>query len=85
MIDDDKTTQTTFKTLWSETVLEVLYLALKYEKPDRDILEILNFIRMKGRKPEYIIRKVYQKLGEEQAMRVKILLGMGNLPDIDEE
>jgi hypothetical protein len=74
MGEDDNTSNTTAKTLWSETILEVLYLALKYDKPDKDIREILELVKTKGGKPEYIIQKVNQKLGEEAASRVEALM-----------
>lgn len=74
MDDNENKSNTTFKTLWSESILEVLYLALKYDKSDREVREILKLIMMKGKKPDYIIRKVYTKLGEEAATRVKLML-----------
>ncbi len=74
MEENDTTSPTTAKTLWTETILEILYLALKYDKPDKDIKKILMQVRMKGCKPSYIIRKVNQKLGEQAAVRVKSLM-----------
>lgn len=74
MEEDDITSQTTAKTLWTETILEILYLAIKYDKPDKDVRKILMQVRMKGCKPAYIIRKVDQKLGEQAALRVKALM-----------
>lgn len=74
MEQSDKTTATTYKTLWTETIFEVLYLALKYDKPDKDVREILRMVKLKGSKSDYIIRKVNQKLGEVEAQRVRMLL-----------
>lgn len=74
MDDADNTAPTTAKTLWTETILEVLYLALKYEKPDNNIRDVLKQVRIKGCKPAYIIRKVQQKLGDSPAERVRRLL-----------
>lgn len=74
MDSDETTSMTTAKTLWTETILEVLYLALKYDRPDSKVREVLNQVRMKGCKPAYIIRKVNQKLGEQAALRVTGLL-----------
>lgn len=72
MEEDDDTSATTAKTLWTETILEILYLALKYDKPDETIMKVLK--QMKGCKPDYIIGKVEQKLGETAASRVKKLM-----------
>ena len=74
MEDSDITPVTTAKTLWTETVLEILYLALKYDKPDKDITKLLSQIRTKGCKPAYIIRKVSEKLDDGAATRVRDLL-----------
>lgn len=74
MDGDEQTSMTTAKTLWTETILEILYLALKYDSPDDKVREVLKQVRMKGCKAAYIIRKVDQKLGEHAALRVKGLL-----------
>jgi hypothetical protein len=72
MEGEDNTSPTTAKTLWTETILEVLYLALEYDRPDEDVKKILH--QMQGCKPAYIIRKAGDKLGQEAAARVKALL-----------
>lgn len=72
MEGEDNTSPTTAKTLWTETILEVLYLALEYERPDEDVKKILH--QMQTSKPAYIIRKVGDKLGPDAATRVKSLL-----------
>lgn len=72
MDEEDDTSATTAKTLWTETILQVLYLALKYDKPDEDVIKILK--QMKGSKPDYIIKKVEQKLGDAAASRVNSLM-----------
>ncbi len=72
MEEADDTSATTAKTLWTETILEILYLALKYDKPDDTVRKVLK--QMKGCKPDYIIRKVEQKLGEEASLRVSKLM-----------
>jgi len=43
--DDDKTEM---KTLWSETLLEMLYVALRKNRSDKDILECLKDLNQKG-------------------------------------
>jgi nickel-dependent lactate racemase len=70
--EEDDTSPTTAKTLWTESILEVLYLALKYDKTDEDIRKMLKL--MTGCKRDYIIQKVDQKLGKDAASRVRILM-----------
>ena len=79
MTDDntelDNTTSTTMaKTLWSETILEVLYESLRKNKSDSAILEVLREVRMKGFKPHYIFEKVEKKVDRTAAIRVKALM-----------
>lgn len=71
-MDQDNTSPTTVKTLWTETMLEVLYLALEYDRPDEDLIKILH--QMQASKPAYIIQKVEQKLGKTAAFRIKGLI-----------
>jgi len=61
MVDDDSTSMTTAKTLWTETILEVLYQSLKSNKSDTKIREVLTEVRLKGFKPDEIIEKVEKK------------------------
>jgi len=72
MEEVDNTSATTAKTLWTETILEILYLALKYDKPDEVVRKVLT--QMNGCKPDYIINKVDQKLGKRTALRVRMLM-----------
>ena len=67
-------TTTRAKTLWSETILDVLYSTLKSEKPDYAVTQILREVRLKGFKPAYIIAKVERKVGRQASLRVKRLL-----------
>lgn len=70
----DDTTRTTAKTLWSETILEILYESLKANKSDSQISDVLREVQSKGFKREYIVEKVEKKVGDRAAMRVKSLL-----------
>lgn len=67
--------RTITKTLWSETLVEILILSLQKKRPDKEIKEILKELRTKGFKPGYITDKVEKELGAESARRVKILIG----------
>ena len=74
MDDNDNTSLTTAKTLWTETILEILYQSLKDNKPDAAIRELLNEVKLKGFKPEEIIQKVEKKLGRPASIRARGLL-----------
>ena len=74
MTDNDNTSLTTAKTLWTETILEILYQSLKDKKPDAAITEVLKEVRQKGFKPEEIIQKVAKKVDLQASIRVRGLL-----------
>lgn len=69
------TDKTITKTLWTETLVEILVLSLKKKRPDKEIIEILKELRAKGFKPSYITGKVEKELGAESARRIKALIG----------
>ena len=73
-LDNTTTSTTVAKTLWSETILEVLYESLRKNKPDAAIREVLREVRLKGFKPQYIIEKVGKKVDKTAAIRIKALL-----------
>lgn len=74
MTDDDNTSLTTAKTLWTETILEILYQSLKDKKPDAAISEVLKEVRQKGFKTDEIIQKVAKKVDQQASIRVRGLL-----------
>ena len=75
MTDEDAdTTKTTAKTLWSETILEILYETLRRNKPDQELIGVLKEVQQKGFKRDYILRKVLKKVDERSATRVRHLL-----------
>jgi len=78
MEDNDNTSMTTAKTLWTETILEILYQSLKDNKPDAAIRDVLKEVVQKGFKPEEIIQKVEKKLDKRAAIRVRGLLPKQN-------
>ena len=71
---DEDTTKTTAKTLWTETLLEILYESLRMNKTDKQIGDVLKEVQAKGFKRDYIIEKVQKKLGDQATMRIKALL-----------
>ncbi len=60
--------------MWSESLLEHLYLALKKDKEDALILELIEELRAKDYDDEFIIKKVTMKVGAPGATRVTALL-----------
>ncbi|MBT7950766.1 MAG: hypothetical protein HN764_04015 [Gammaproteobacteria bacterium] len=72
--NDDQTQATIAKTLWSETLIELLIVSLEKNLSDEKIVELLKDLKQKKFKPDYIVRKVSKSLGEKQANRVKLLL-----------
>jgi len=69
---DDKTIA---KTLWSDTLVEILIAALKKNSGDKEIRGIIRELRDKGFKKNYVIGKVSKELDENAARRVRLLLG----------
>jgi hypothetical protein len=68
------TTRTTAKTLWTETILEVLYETLRKNKDDTQLRSVLKEVQAKGFKREAIISKVRKKVDAQAAARVRMLL-----------
>jgi hypothetical protein len=76
-MSDDKTVtdKTITKTLWSETLIEILIEALKRNKGDAEIGQLLKEIRGKGFKRHYVIEKVEKSLDAAAASRIRRLMG----------
>ena len=71
MEDDDKTVA---KTLWSETLIDMLIATLKANKSDEQIKGLLRECKQKGFKASYLTGKVRKELGEGAAIRLKKLM-----------
>ena len=71
MSEKDDTTVTEVKTMWSETLLEALYVALEKKASDAKIKGILSELREKGYQKEYLIEKVTKKIGPNAADHLK--------------
>lgn len=71
MADNDKTVS---KTLWSETLIEMLLMALRKNRPDAEIKGMIKELHDKGYKNNYILEKVNKELGDIIARRVRILV-----------
>ncbi|MBF8270456.1 MAG: hypothetical protein HW386_2165 [Gammaproteobacteria bacterium] len=57
--------------MWSETLLEALYVALEKKAGDAKIREILGELKEKGYKKDYLIEKVGKKIGPNAADHLK--------------
>lgn len=71
---DEDLTKTTAKTLWTETILEILFESLRKNRPDEEIRGVLKEVRQKGFRRSYILDKVQKKVDPKAAQRVKTLL-----------
>ena len=80
MHDRGSDTTTRAKTMWSESLFEGLYLALKKGKKNDAIMVILRDIKAKQYKDHYIIRKTKRDLGPTEGARVAALLSGKPVP-----
>ena len=64
-------TQTRGRTLWSETQLEMLYMALNKDYPDARVLEIVTDLTDRGMPVHYLVEKVQDECGAIGAGRVR--------------
>lgn len=71
MNDKDDATVTEVKTMWTETLLEALYVALEKKAGDAKIREVLKDLKQKGYERDYLIEKVTKKLGPNAADHLK--------------
>jgi hypothetical protein len=71
MAGDDKTVA---KTLWSETLIDMLIASLKANKSDEQIKGLLIECKQKGFKASYLTGKVRKELDEAAVVRMKKLL-----------
>ena len=70
---EEETTKTVAKTLWSETVLEILYETLRRGKGDAEIRKLLKEVKQKGFKRDYVEEKVRKLVHDQAADRVRHL------------
>jgi len=71
MAGDDKTVA---KTLWSETLIDMLIASLKANKSDEQIKGLLIECKQKGFKVSYLTGKVRKELDEAAVVRMKKLM-----------
>lgn len=71
MGEDDTTIA---KTLWSETLIDMLIASLKANKADVQIKGLLKECKQKGFKASYLTEKVRKELDQAAASRIKRLM-----------
>ncbi|MCH8078729.1 MAG: hypothetical protein IH836_08055 [Proteobacteria bacterium] len=71
MVGDDKTVA---KTLWSETLIDMLIASLRANKSDAQIKGLLKECKQKGFKASYLTEKVRKELSDAAAVRIKRLM-----------
>ena len=71
---DDTTQKTIAKTLWSETLIDLLVIALQNKQSDKKVTELLRELKQRNFKNDYIISKIGKTLGASEENRVRILL-----------
>ncbi len=62
------------QTLWSETLLEMLFHALRKERSDREVREILRELRAKGYRSGYLVTQTDERVNAAAAWRVRRLV-----------
>jgi hypothetical protein len=73
-ITEDKLLKTDLRTLWSDTLVELLYDAVREEWSDNAIQEIIKELYNKGYKTEQLMKMLDMKIGPEAATRLARLL-----------
>ena len=66
--------RTATKTLWTETLIELLYSALKKSRNDRRVLKIVYGLKQRGLGAGYLLHRVRKDLGDRAAARLKNIM-----------
>ena len=75
MIDDEDTEdQTIAKTLWSDTLIDMLIASLKAGKSDDQIKGLLKECKEKGFEVDYLTGKVTKEIDAHASMRIRRLM-----------
>lgn len=69
--DDDKTLA---KTIWSDTLIDMLCASLRANKSDEQIKGLLMECKQKGFKASYLTGKVRKEVDDAAAIRMKRLM-----------
>lgn len=74
MIDDNEDDKTIAKTLWSDTLIDMLIASLKAGKSDDQIKGLLRECKQKGFEADYLTGKVTKEIDAAAAMRIRRLI-----------
>ncbi len=74
MIDDNEDDKTIAKTLWSDTLIDMLIASLKAGKSDDQIKGLLRECKQKGFEADYLTGKVTKEIDATAAMRIRRLI-----------
>jgi hypothetical protein len=69
-INEDALLKTDLRTLWSETLIELLHDAVKGDWSDKAIKEIIKELYNKGYKTEQLMVMLDRKIGPEAATKL---------------
>jgi hypothetical protein len=65
--------KTIAKTLWSDTLIDILLVALRKNSTDEQLKDIIKELNTKGYKNNYLEDKVSREIDENAARRVRLL------------
>ena len=73
-IHDDSADNTAPKTLWTLTMIDVLFDDLIKDRPDQNVQMAMKELYAKNVKPSYLVRKVARDLGGVYSVRLRRLI-----------
>ena len=73
MNEEDADDKTTAKTIWSDTLIDLLLVTLKKNRPDDEVKKLLRELHQKGFKKDYLVDKVTRSIDENTGKRVRRL------------
>lgn len=71
---DNTDDRTIAKTLWSDTLIDILLIALRKNSTEEQLKEIIRDLNIKGYKNDYLVDKVEREIDEHAARRVRLLV-----------
>ncbi|RKZ43558.1 MAG: hypothetical protein DRQ58_12455, partial [Gammaproteobacteria bacterium] len=67
-------------TMWSESLIEGLYIGIAKSGNDNALKGLIKELREKGYENNYLINKVNSNVGPTEARRLRALMGLGGTP-----
>ncbi len=67
---EDVLEKTDLKTLWSDTLFEMLFDAIENQWSNNALREILKHLKIKGLKPNKILQAIESRYGKESAHKL---------------